>query len=232
MTSSLRLRWLQRGLLALGLILLGLWYKSDLESRKFQSVESNKLDAALREAESGPSKNAVTNAAFIGPAAPRTPRRETAQAVVLGRIEIPRLRITAIVAEGADAKTLRHAVGHIKSTALPGSPGTCGLAGHRDTFLRGLGRVRTNDIIRIVTPERRYTYRVKSCEVVDPRRVDVLDSTATRSLALITCYPFVFVGHAPKRFVVHATQIETAAGSVAVANRSAVQPRGLTAAGR
>jgi sortase A len=232
MTSGLRLRWLQRGLLALGILLLGLWYKSDLESRVFQSVESNKLEAALRQAESGRSENTASNAAFIGPSASRTLALQPAPGAALGRIEIPRLRITAIIAEGADVKTLRHAVGHIRSTALPGGPGNCGLAGHRDTFLRGLGRVRANDVIRIVTPERRYTYEVESCEVVEPRRVDVLDSTATRSLTLVTCYPFVFVGHAPKRFVVHARQINAVAVSGTTAKRGEVRPQGLTAARR
>jgi len=126
----------------------------------------------------------------------------------IGRIEIPRLRIGAIVAEGSDLQTLKHAVGHITSTALPGSPGNCALAGHRDTFLRGLGRIRVNDLIRVVTPERAYTYQVEWTEVVEPHHVEVLDSTATRSLTLITCYPFAFVGHAPRRFVVRARQVQ------------------------
>jgi sortase A len=148
---------------------------------------------------------------------------------VLGRIEIPRLGITAIVAEGSDAKTLKRAVGHISSTELPGSPGNCALAGHRDTFLRGLGGVRVNDVIRIVTLERTYTYQVEWSEVVVPRRIDVLDSTATRSLTLITCYPFAFVGHAPQRFVVRARQVED---STAIEDGGPFHPQGLTAEGR
>jgi sortase A len=151
---------------------------------------------------------------------------------VLGRVEIPRLGISAIVADGTDAKTLGRAVGHIPTTALPGRPGNCALAGHRDTFLRGLGGVRPRDVIRVVTLEGTYAYQVAWTEVVDPRRVDVLDSTATRSLTLVTCYPFVFVGHAPKRFVVRATQITQvdAAGSGATAARDGFE--GLTAEGR
>jgi len=131
-------------------------------------------------------------------------------AELLGRIEIPRLHIAAIVAEGADAATLRRAVGHIPSTARPGSPGNCALAGHRDTFLRPLAGVRVNDRIQIVTLRGTYTYEVAWTEVLDPRRIEVLDSTATRSLTLVTCYPFEFVGHAPQRFVVRAKQVMTA----------------------
>jgi len=155
------------------------------------------LDAALHQAASSPITFAGTP--------PAEPLQQTTSRV-LGRIEIPRLRIAAIVAEGTDDKTLARAIGHVTSTALPGSPGNCALAGHRDTFLRGLGDVRANDSIRIVTLERTYTYRVEWGVVVEPDRVDLLDSTATRSLTLVTCYPFNFVGRAPQRFVVRARQ--------------------------
>jgi sortase A len=158
------------------------------------------------------------------------PWSTTARAAdVIGRIEIPRLHIGAIVAEGADVGTLRRAVGHIPSTARPGSPGNCALAGHRDTFLRGLGAVRSRDVIRVVTTDRTYTYRVEWSAVVEPRRVDVLDSTATRSLTLITCYPFVFAGHAPRRFVVRARQVDAGACSTTNRNRITFQRQGQAA---
>lgn len=111
-----------------------------------------------------------------------------------------------MIAEGSDVGTLRLAVGHISSTAQPGAPGNCALAGHRDTFLRKLRGVRVNDVVRIVTSVHTYTYEVRWTEVVEPQRIDVLDSTATRSLTLITCYPFTFVGHAPRRFIVRAEE--------------------------
>lgn len=150
---------------------------------------------------------------------------------VLGRIEIPRLHISALVAEGADTKTLGRAVGHVPFTARPGSPGNCALAGHRDTFLRGLGDVRRSDVVLVVTADGTYTYQVEWSAVVEPRRVDVLDSTATRSLTLVTCYPFVYVGHAPQRFVVRARQVETSASSGATTNRDGreFQRQGSTA---
>ena len=72
--------------------------------------------------------------------------------------------------------------------------------------------MRLDDVIRIVTPEQTYTYRVDWMEVVEPRRVDLLNPTAARSLTLITCYPFEFVGVAPRRFVVRARQVEDVAG--------------------
>jgi len=144
-----------------------------------------------------------------------TRRLAAKQATSLGRIEIPRLGIHAIVAEGTDARTLDVAVGHIAETARPGSPGNCGLAGHRDTFFRHLGDVHDGDVVRFATAERTYTYRVEWSRVVTPDRIDTLDPTATPSLTLVTCYPFTYVGHAPKRFLVRARQVDAGAGPVA-----------------
>lgn len=210
MTPRLRFRWFENGFLVLGLLLLALWARTELESHDFQSRETGKLEAALRAAEAGLSPDLASNAEFIGPPESPMPNDARSPDSALGRIEIPRLRIAAIVAEGSDAKTLRRAVGHIPSTALPGKPGNCALAGHRDSFFRGLGAVLVGDVITLVTPSGTYAYQVEWTEVVEPRRVDVIAPTPERSLTLVTCYPFAFVGHAPKRFVVRARQVETA----------------------
>lgn len=207
MTSRVRIGWLQRGFLTLGIALLAAWTWTALGSRGFQSEGEKQLAAALRDAASGVAEAARSDAAFARVSAPVRAKRAGSPGRLLGRIEIPRLGIAAVVADGADAKTLRHAVGHIRSTAFPGTPGNCGLAGHRDTFFRGLGRVRTDDLIRIATPTGTYTYEVEWTLVVAPHRVDVLDSTDARSLTLVTCYPFSYIGHAPKRFIVRARQV-------------------------
>jgi len=204
MTSHALLRWLQRGFLLLGLLLLAAWSQTAHESHSFQSAESVKLEMALGYVASSPDRAPlVASSAFDS-------SRLRELGPVLGRIEISRLHMSAIIAEGVDQKTLGRAIGHISWSALPGSPGNCALAGHRDTFLRGLAGVRVDDCIQIVTLGGTYTYEVVWTEVLDPRRIEVLDSTATRSLTLVTCYPFDFVGHAPQRFVVRAKQVMTA----------------------
>ena len=223
MTSRAPLRWLQRGLLLLGLLLLALWSKAAYESRSFQSAESWKLETSV-----GNVVSSRSNAAFVVPPAFDASRLKEPD-TVLGRIEISRLRIAAIVAEGVDTKTLGRAIGHVRWSALPGRAGNCALAGHRDTFLRGLGEVRVNDLIQIVTLEGTYTYQVAWTKVVEPRDIEVLDSTATRSLTLVTCYPFEFIGHAPERFVVRARQVEAPADSAATKSPGAFHPRGATA---
>ncbi len=121
---------------------------------------------------------------------------------LIGRIEIPRLGLGAIVREGTDRKTLERAVGHVSGTVLPGQNGNVCLAAHRDTFFRRLEGVRKNDTIRITTPGATYEYTVEGTTVVDPDAVEVLASTGDAALTLVTCYPFRYVGPAPRRFIV------------------------------
>src|ERR1700694_616289 len=63
---------------------------------------------------------------------------------LIGRIEISRLGLSAMVIEGTSGTTLRRAVGHIPGTAQPGQPGNVGISGHRDTFFRPLRNIQPN----------------------------------------------------------------------------------------
>ena len=128
---------------------------------------------------------------------------------VIGRLTIPRLRVSAMVREGVGEDTLSVALGHIPTTALPGQTGNVGIAGHRDTLFRALRRVHKNDVILVQTLAGTYLYRVQSTKIVGPREVSVLNSTSSPELTLVTCYPFYYVGSAPERFIVKARQ-ETA----------------------
>ncbi len=130
-----------------------------------------------------------------------------ADPLLLGRIEIPRLGLAAIVREGADDATLAVAVGHIPGTARLGERGNVVLAGHRDSFFRALRGIQRRDTIRISTPRRQDDYVVDSTEVVGPKETRVLESSRDGLLTLVTCYPFGFVGRAPKRFIVRASLI-------------------------
>lgn len=122
----------------------------------------------------------------------------------LGRIEIPRLNLSAVVLEGADPEILRVAVGHIQGTALPGARGNAALAAHRDTLFRPLRAVKRGDEIDMTTSYGRFRYVVDSTEVVNPTAVGVLRPTPDAELTLVTCYPFSYIGAAPQRFIVHA----------------------------
>jgi sortase A len=127
----------------------------------------------------------------------------TREGDLVGKLEIPRIGISVIVLEGVGSDTLRLAAGHVPGTALPGTAGNAAIAAHRDTFFRKLQRIRPDDRIQVSSVGGTYEYVVDSTEIVDPENIQVLDSGARPELTLVTCYPFYFVGSAPKRFIVH-----------------------------
>jgi sortase A len=128
----------------------------------------------------------------------------------IGRLEIPRIGLSVVVAEGDDDNTLKVAVGHLPDTPLPWQEGNTAVAGHRDTFFRPLRRIQAGDEIRFVTRHGTFRYRVSRHAVVDPDALWVLDASPAAALTLITCYPFDYVGPAPRRFIVHAERMTNA----------------------
>jgi len=141
--------------------------------------------------------------------------RSASVASVLGRIEIPELNLSATILPNYDADSLRKGVGHIPNTALPGGLGTVGLAGHRDTFFRPLRTMSPHAEIRLVLSSGAYRYIVDSTEIVTPDRVDILATGLRPELILITCFPFDYIGAAPKRFIVHAHLLSASPDSAA-----------------
>ena len=126
---------------------------------------------------------------------------------VLGRVDVPRIQLSAMIAEGADSRALRVAVGHVPGTALPWQSGNVALVAHRDTFFRRIGELKIGDVIRLTVPGERYTYRVTFTDIVNPTETWVLQPATGDTLTLATCYPFNFMGPAPKRFVVRARRL-------------------------
>jgi LPXTG-site transpeptidase (sortase) family protein len=127
---------------------------------------------------------------------------------VIGEIQVPRLGLNVMVVQGDSPASLRHAVGHLTKSALPGEWGNVALAGHRDTLFRPLRDIQVGDEIRFKTLRQNFKYVVESMEVVAPTNIQVLQTTSGHYLTFITCFPFYYVGPAPKRFIVRARQTD------------------------
>jgi sortase A len=186
-TRQRMLAWSGSILIVAGLAALGWYGFSVARTRLYQYKETSVLnrEILLRPARAMPIM---------------TPK----QGELLGSLSIPRVGISSVVLEGADDHTLALSVGHIPGTAVPGEDGNVALAGHRDTFFRGLRNIRNQDDILVTTPSGVQVYQVESARVVSPEDVYVLKDVGRPLLTLVTCYPFYFVGHAPKRFIVQA----------------------------
>ncbi len=123
---------------------------------------------------------------------------------VIGRISIPQLRLSAPITTGVGKTELIEGVGHIPGTAEAGGLGTMGLAGHRDTFFRPLSQIAKGMEIHVTGEDGTYSYQVDSTRIVTPEQVEVLETGSEPRLILVTCFPFHYIGAAPKRFIVQA----------------------------
>ena len=177
-----RSRWFERALIAVGVWLLAWVWIESLEAEAFR----RRLEASAP----------VAVAASDRTSSPRS--------ALVGRLEIPRLGVSHVVAEGDSDAVLAAAIGHLSDTPMPWERGNSVLAGHRDGVFRPLKDVRVGDVLRLVTVSDDFEYRVTETTIVRPTDTWVLEPSAARTLTLITCYPFTYVGPAPYRFVVKA----------------------------
>ncbi len=133
----------------------------------------------------------------------------------LGRLEVPRIGLDLVVFEGVSDAILRKGPGHLPGTAWPGrgASGNCVIAGHRDSFFRGLADARKDDVVRFHGPSGISTYRLGTRQIVRPEDLSVIGPTTDARLTLITCYPFSWIGSAPYRLVWDARPIEESASA-------------------
>lgn len=176
------MKWLQRLFLIIGILCLGLYGFYTVQAR----IEQSMLERELY----------LPRPLHPGPI---TEKYRLQEGDLFGRLEVPRLNMSVMVMEGIDTKTLRLGAGHV-----PGSP--LAFAAHRDTFFRPLKDIQVNDTIRLTTPEGVVDYRVRDTKIVPPSDTSVLDETSDKTLVLVTCYPFYYIGPAPKRFIVEAVK--------------------------
>jgi LPXTG-site transpeptidase (sortase) family protein len=199
MTGQSTLLWLERGLLAVG-IALAAWCAVVLVEARFHNavpipVASEQLT--------------VTQTLILpGDAGAKKSAPAPSAGVLIGRLEAPSVKMSTAVLEGTDDATLRRGAGHIEDTPFPGQAGNVGIAGHRDTVFRPLRNIKVGDALELTTPDRLYRYRISKTLIVDPDDVYVLDATKSPTLTLVTCYPFDYIGNAPRRFIVHADLVK------------------------
>ncbi len=196
-------RWFERALFLVAILALGYVGWNAIDRFFYQRIESARLARFVPSEPTAPAANTNTN---LQPSI-AVPELLIGPDGVIGRLTIPAAKVDVIVSEGVDDKTLRHAVGHIPQTALPGQPGNVSLAGHRDTFFRGLAKLKLEDPIQLITPVGTYDYVVEDLRVVEPTETQVLAPGPYPTLTLVTCYPFHYIGSAPQRYIVRAREV-------------------------
>ena len=126
----------------------------------------------------------------------------------VARIEVRRLRASAIMLAGSSGQALAFGPGHVELTPNAGERGVAVYSAHRDTHFRFLKNVAIGDEIDIMRNDgRTFRYRADGAAAVrfDASGIDPL--TDGYELVLSTCWPFDAVTPGPMRYVLHATMI-------------------------
>jgi sortase A len=189
------LRWLERVFFLAGIAGLACVYLVWRESVSYQvraKAELRDMIAAQAQALDGGRPDFTTHPADA----------------LLGELVIPRLALSVPILEGDDPGILRIASGHLPGTPLPWDHGNAVIAGHRETLFRPLKDIRVGEELQVVTARADLRYRVRQILVVDPNALWVLAPWPSVDLTLLTCYPFHYLGPAPRRFVVQAERTE------------------------
>ena len=209
------LRGLSTVLIVSGLLLLidaGLtvtWQEpmSALYARFQQDSLSGELDE-LRDAELSPVDQRALSAlpdddsrlAF----AARALDRRAKEGQPVGRILIPKIKLSKVFVDGTKTASLRKGPGRYPRTPLPGAPGTTAIAGHRTTYgapFRRVDQLEKGDLISVEMPYGTFDYRVESTRIVKPSANWVTKRVDYDRLVLTACHPLY---SATERIVVFA----------------------------
>ena len=192
--SSL-MRYAQRFFFAVGFITLVYTGSTIAYAELYQRYQSWKFDQRI-------DTPLTKEAAMVVAIAAKS--RDLTEGDLIGKLVIPRIGISVMVLQGVEEATLRLGAGHVPGTPLPGTEGNVAIAAHRDTFFRKLAGILPLDRVQFSTGAGTFEYVVTSTEIVEPEDTRPMESRGLPELTLISCYPFYFVGAAPKRFIVHA----------------------------
>ncbi len=162
------------------------------------------IRASILQAKEARAFEAQMKAAAQRPAAPR--RTPGPEALPPCRIVIPKLHLDAVVVEGTRESDLDRGPMHLAGTGLPGEPGNCCIAAHKEKWFKHLRKLAKGDTVVLRTPGYRFTYTVTRRMDVRATEVSLLAPTREPVLTLITCTGIAFLGPGKDRLVVRASR--------------------------
>lgn len=121
---------------------------------------------------------------------------------VIGKMIIEKEGIETPIILGATEENLRQGVTLYDNGIYPGDYGTAIILGHRETTFRCLEDIEIGDEIYIESVDNKYKFIVRNIYVTNPDDSSILEQQNNKSMTLVTCYPFQYLGNAPERFIV------------------------------
>ncbi|MEY2193373.1 class D sortase [Neobacillus sp. BF23-41] len=188
MKSKFPLLIILTGLILVG---IGLWQFIDVKTQTHASLKQAK-ELIADQPENAPKKRDVNSK-----------RPEMGETV--GLLAIPKIKAELAIIEGTDPDDLEKGVGHYKGAYYPGDQGQIVLSGHRDTVFRKLGELEIGDSLKMEMPYGSYTYEIIDTKIVKSDDTSIITLQNNKEeLILTTCYPFSYIGNAPKRYIIYA----------------------------
>ncbi|MGY0432111.1 sortase SrtA [Bacillus rugosus] len=189
-------------IIAVGLLITGYGGLKLIDTN--MKTEQTLKEARLAAEKPQEASNAKQSAGQAGNKASFKP--ETGQAS--GILEIPKINAELPIVEGTDADDLEKGVGHYKDSYYPDENGQIVLSGHRDTVFRRTGELEKGDQLRILLSYGDFTYEIVKTKIVDKDDTSIITLQHEKEeLILTTCYPFSYVGNAPKRYIIYGKRV-------------------------
>ena len=127
----------------------------------------------------------------------------------IGKLTINNISLNHIILDGANSYELSYGLGRVDGSAsLHDKKQKIIIAGHRDSFFKKLKYIKKNDQIILEHIEGKSIYKVDDIAIVSPLDSNYITDKKRNTLILITCFPFNFIGDAPKRFIVECSLIK------------------------
>ncbi|MFN2746391.1 class D sortase [Bacillus sp. z60-18] len=126
----------------------------------------------------------------------------------VGILEIPKVNAELPIVEGTDADDLAKGVGHYQDSYYPNENGQIVLSGHRDTVFRRTGELRKGDQLKVLLSYGSFIYQIEKTKIVDKNDTSIITLQHDKEeLVLTTCYPFSYIGNAPKRYIIYGKRV-------------------------
>lgn len=126
-----------------------------------------------------------------------------------GTLLIPSVDIELPVMQGDRERDFKRGAGHFPGSYFPGQGGNILLGAHRTNHFRNFEYLSVGDEVTVETTYGRFVYRIDELRITDDQDPDILAETGEERLTMYTCYPFIYVGNAPQRFVVFCSLLKS-----------------------
>jgi sortase A len=192
-------------IILIGIVIMGIGIWQYVDTK----LETKAAITKAKEIVSDQIPDAPNNTKGESPKTNTTVKKKPSIGETIGLLLIPRIKAELPIVEGTDPNDLRRGVGHYKGSYLPTQNGQIVLSGHRDTVFRHLGEVKIGDTLDVKLKGGTYRYKITHTKIVDSKDTSIITLQHNKEeLILTTCYPFRYVGNAPKRYIMYAEPIK------------------------